>query len=163
LFEELCFPKIHIYDRGALASRGPFDAKARERREVLGVQRGKDEMVCDGCSADEAIQYAHPMTQMAASKPFQSRVRNLLGAMEEPILAHFPGHRALLPTLAAACQSCNIGDHRYPPVLRHDTVHPRDGRRMPPKEIHEDGRFDQMIIGGHRVGLLNADEAATQR
>ena len=61
-------------------------------------------MVCDGCRADEAIQYAHPMTQMEACKPFQGRVRNLLGEMEEPILAHFPGHRALLPTIAAARQ-----------------------------------------------------------
>jgi hypothetical protein len=51
----LCFPKIHIRDMGALDSIGPFDAKARERRKVLGVQRGKDEMVCDGCGADEAI------------------------------------------------------------------------------------------------------------
>jgi hypothetical protein len=41
--QPLSFPKIHLHDRGALASIGPFDAKARERREVLGVQRGKDE------------------------------------------------------------------------------------------------------------------------
>ena len=40
----LCFPKIHIHDRGPLISIGPFDAKARERRKVLGVQRGQDEM-----------------------------------------------------------------------------------------------------------------------
>jgi hypothetical protein len=103
-FRGVFFPKIHIHDRGALASIGPFDAKARERREVLGVQRGKDEVVCDGCGADEAIQYAHPMTQMEASKPCQSRMRNLLGEMEEPILAHFPGHRALFPSVAAARQ-----------------------------------------------------------
>jgi len=45
-----------------------------------------------------------PMTQMEASKPFQSRVRNLLGEMEEPILAHFPGHRVLLPSIAASRQ-----------------------------------------------------------
>ena len=56
--------------------------EAWERRKVLGVQRGQDEMVCDGCGADEAIQYAHPMTQMEAPIPFQSRVRNLLGEME---------------------------------------------------------------------------------
>jgi hypothetical protein len=49
---DLCFPKIHIHDMGALDSIGPFDAKARERCKVLGVQRGKDEMVCDGCGAD---------------------------------------------------------------------------------------------------------------
>ena len=89
---------------GALASIRPFDVKARERHKVLDVQRGKDEMMCDCCGADEAIQYAHPMTQMEASKPFQSRVRNLLGEMEEPILAHFPGHRALLPSIAASRQ-----------------------------------------------------------
>ena len=71
---------------------------------MLGVQRGKDEMLCDGCGADEAIQHAHPMTQMEAPKPFQSRVRNLLGEMDEPILAHFPGHCALLPPIAASRQ-----------------------------------------------------------
>ncbi len=107
----LCFPKIHIRDMGALASIGPFDAKARERRKVLGVQRGQGEMVCDSRGADEAIQYAHPMTQMEAPKPFQSRAGNLLSEVEEPVLAHFPGHRALLPSIAAACQSCKIRDH----------------------------------------------------
>jgi hypothetical protein len=99
-----CLPKIHLHDMGVLASIGPFDAKARERRKVLGVQRGKDEMVCDGCGADEAIQHADPMTQMEAPKPVQSRMRNLLSEMNEPILAHFPGHRALLPPIAAARQ-----------------------------------------------------------
>jgi hypothetical protein len=71
---------------------------------MLGVQRGQDEMVCDGCGADETIQYAHPMTQMEPPIPLQSRVRNLFGEMEEPILAHFPGHRALLPPIAASRQ-----------------------------------------------------------
>ena len=52
---QVFFPKIHIHDRGTLASIRPFDVETWERREVLGVQRGKDEMVCDGCGADEAI------------------------------------------------------------------------------------------------------------
>jgi hypothetical protein len=103
------------------------------------------------------------MTQVEASKPCQSRMSTLLGEMEEPILAHCPGHRALLPPIAAAYQSVKRGEHRRPPALRNDTVHLRDGRRMPPKAIHEEGRFDQTIMGGHRVGLLHADEAATRR
>jgi hypothetical protein len=51
----LCFPKIHICDMGAPASIGPLDAKARERRKVLGIQRGKDEMLCDSRGPDVAI------------------------------------------------------------------------------------------------------------
>jgi len=64
----------------------------------------KDEMVCECCGADKPIQHADPVTQMKRFKPFQSRVRNLLGEMDEPILTHFPGHRALLPPIAAARQ-----------------------------------------------------------
>jgi hypothetical protein len=40
-----------------LASIGLFDMEARERRKVLGVQRGKHEMVRECCGADEAIQH----------------------------------------------------------------------------------------------------------
>ena len=78
----LWLPKFHRNGASLLASIGPFDVEAWERRKVLGVQRGKDEMVCECCGADEAVQHAHLVTQMEASKPCQSGVGNLLGEME---------------------------------------------------------------------------------
>jgi hypothetical protein len=68
-------------------------------------------------------------------------------------LAHLPGPRALLPPLAPARQPCNVRDHRHLAVLRGYAVHSRDGRRMPPKEIHKEGRFDPTLIGGHLSGF----------
>jgi hypothetical protein len=58
----LWLPKFHLNGASLLASIGPFDVEAWERRKVLGVQRGQDEMVRECCDADEAIQHAHPMT-----------------------------------------------------------------------------------------------------
>jgi hypothetical protein len=107
----LCLPKIHRNGASALASRGPFAVEARERCKGLGVQRGKDELVRECGGADEAIPHPHPVTPMAAFKPGQSRVGRLLGAMEEPILAHLPGHRALLPSMAASRQPFNVRHH----------------------------------------------------
>jgi hypothetical protein len=77
----LCLPKIHLNGASALASIGPFDVEARERRKVLGVERGKHEMVRECCGVDEAMQRAHPVTQMEAFKPCQSRAGRLLCEM----------------------------------------------------------------------------------
>jgi hypothetical protein len=82
----VCLPKIHLNSANALASIGPFDVEARERCRVLGVQRGKDEMVCECCGADEAIQHADPMTQMEAFKPYQSRAGRFFCKMKKPMV-----------------------------------------------------------------------------
>jgi hypothetical protein len=51
------------------------------------------------------------VTQMEAFKPCQSRMGSLLCEMEKPILAHLPGHRALLPPIAASCQQFKVRNH----------------------------------------------------
>jgi hypothetical protein len=147
---------------GVLASIRPFNVEARERRKVLGVQCGKDEMVRECCGTDEAIQRAHTVTEMEAFKPCQSRAGRFFCKMEKPILAHLPGHCALLPSIAASRQQFKVRNHRHPTGLEGYTIHPRNGLLFPPEQIHEDGRFDQTIIADHRVGFLNTGEAATQ-
>jgi Carbohydrate-selective porin, OprB family len=110
-YQDPWLPKFHLNGASLLTSIGPFDVQAWERRKVLGVQRGQDEMVRECCGADEAIQHAHPVTQMEAFKPCQSRAGCLLGEVEEPIVAHLPGHRALLPSIAAPRQPFKVRNY----------------------------------------------------
>ena len=136
--------------------------KARERRKLFSVERGKNEMMCDRCGVDEAVRYSHTMTQMEAFKPCQSCAGNLLCKLEELILMHFSDYRALRPSIAASRQQFKVRNHRHPTALEGDAVHPCDRFLFPPEQIHEDGRFNQTIMAGHRVRLPNAGEAATQ-
>lgn len=118
-------------------------------------------MLREYCGADEAVQHAYRVTQMEAFKPCQRRAGNVLGAMEAPILVYLSGHCALLPSIAASCQPFKVRDHRHPLVLKSDTVHPGDSFLFPPEQVHEDGRFDQTIMAGHRGGFPNDGEAVT--
>jgi TIR domain len=106
--ESLCLPKIHLNGANVPASIGPFNLEAWERRKVLGIQRGEDEMMRECCGADKAIRHAHTVTEMEAFKPCQRRAGCLLCEIEEPILAQLPGQRALLPSIAASRQQFKV-------------------------------------------------------
>jgi hypothetical protein len=99
---------------------------------------------------------------MEMLKHCQSCAGNLLCKLEELTQAHFSGYRALLPSIAASRQQFKVRNYRHPTALEGDTVHPCDGFLFPPEQIYEDGRFNHTIMAGHRVGLPNAGEAATQ-
>jgi hypothetical protein len=157
----LCFPKIHLPNLGGLAAIRPCNVAARARRQVLGVQGGQDERGRERCGTEEAIQRAPTVTQRAAFHPGQSRAGRFFCQMEPPIVAHRPGHWARLPSMAASRQPCNVRHHRDPTGLEGATMHPPHGLLLPPEPIHEDGRCDQTIIAGRRVGFPNAGAAAT--
>jgi hypothetical protein len=58
-YSGVCLPKIPINGTSALASIGPFEVKAGERRKLFSVERGKNEMMRDRCGVDEAVRYSH--------------------------------------------------------------------------------------------------------
>jgi hypothetical protein len=98
---------------------------------------------------------------MEAFKPCQRWARNVLGAMEAPILVYLSGHCVLHPSIAASCRPFKVRDYRHLLVLKSDTAHPGDSFLSPPEQVHDDGRFDQTIMAGHRGGFPNDGEAVT--
>jgi hypothetical protein len=61
-------------------------------------------MVREYCGTDEAVQHAYGVSPMEAFKPCQRWARNVLSAMEAPILVYLSGHCVLHPSIAASCR-----------------------------------------------------------